>query len=204
MKTVKYLTLAMACLLPGVATAYSLGVAVSDTASQINFSGNHHTHVLSGGVNLYQSGIVRARSRYFNFQEGLGYTADLILDKDFWVATAGVMYNWSVTEKLRISPMLTAGYNPYRDATVISGEAGTGIMQPGIFISYQTGNSRWFANPKSTYFYQDKTWVNQVEMGVDFGFGEAVSVGLKVDFTDASQLTADGSTTSWLRANYKF
>ncbi|WP_394151907.1 hypothetical protein [Vibrio maritimus] len=191
-------------LAPCISTAASFGGAFSETASQINLSNKMGDHVVIGGVNFYESGKKRARTRYFNMQDGLSYTGDIIFDANFTVATAGVMYNISFDSGWIVSPMLAAGYNPYRDPSAVKSENGTAIAQPGLFLQWNHQKGRFYMNPKSTYFNKDKAWVSQLELGADMNIGKQFSAGLKWDWTDKSILTPSGSSTLWLRTNYTF
>ena len=204
MKKVTLFALVSIFMYPCYGFAASLGAAISEKASQVNLAGAFGNHILLGGVNFYESGKTRARTRYLNLQEGMSYTAGFIFDREFTVATAGLMYNIKYDTGLIVSPMLTAGYNPYRDPNSIQGESGTTIVQPGVFIQWTQQAGRLYANPKSTYFKNDDTWVPQLELGGDVNIGKNTTTGIKVDYTGSTKLTGSGSTTFWLRVNYGF
>ncbi|WP_095498625.1 hypothetical protein [Paraferrimonas haliotis] len=84
-----------------------------------------------------------------------------------------------------------------------------GLVQAGVYAMYAFDAGHWlYANPKSTYLFKAKEYVNQVEVGGGFMIAPQASIGFKVEHTmdtkDAIGNKVKADTVTWLQANYYF
>lgn len=142
------------------------------------------------------------RGRYFHVTDGLGFSVDVLGDRNNTTALAGMIYKFQLTDNVMLFPMLSVG-RTFSDETGKETFKST-VYQAGLYGMYAFDAGHWlYANPKTTYVQQSKEWVTQVEIGGGFMVSDAVSVGFKVDHTAESQFSKQ-DTVGWLQANYYF
>lgn len=186
----------------------TVGVSRSGDATQLN-------GMLGFGSNIFQLDLGVAdkktsdgkldynyRGRYFHVTDGLGFSVDVLGDRNSTTALAGMIYKFQITDNIMLFPMLSVG----RTAADQAGKQTfkSTVYQAGLYGMYAFDAGHWlYANPKSTYVQQAKEWVPQVEVGGGYMVTDAVSVGFKVEHTaETKYLKKD--TTGWLQANYYF
>ncbi|MBY6196080.1 hypothetical protein [Vibrio hangzhouensis] len=186
----------------------TVGISRSGDATQLN-------GMLGLGNNIFQLDLGVAdkktsdgkidynyRGRYFHVTDGLGFSVDVLGDRNSTTALAGMIYKFQVTDNVMLFPMLSVGRTS-SDETGKETFKST-IYQAGLYGMYAFDAGHWlYANPKTSYVQQSKEWVPQVEIGGGFMVSDAVSVGFKVDHTAESQFSRQ-DTVGWLQANYYF
>jgi hypothetical protein len=186
----------------------TLGVSRSGDATQLN-------GMLGMGNNIFQLDLGIAdkktsegklyynyRGRYFHVTDGLGFSVDVLGDRNSTTALAGMIYKFQVTDNVMLFPMLSVGRTAADEAGKQTFKST--VYQAGLYGMYAFDAGHWlYANPKSTYVQQAKEWVPQVEIGGGYMVSDVVSVGFKVEHTaETKYLKKD--TTGWLQANYYF
>lgn len=201
----------------------TVGISRSGDATQLN-------GMLGLGNNIFQLDLGVAdkktsdgkidynyRGRYFHVTDGLGFSVDVLGDRNSTTALAGMIYKFQLTDNVLLFPMLSVGrtsadwkelgtnWNPGRaDLYIRDREFDSNLYQVGLYGMYAFDAGHWlYANPKTSYVQQSKEWVPQVEIGGGFMVSDAVSVGFKVDHMAESQFSKQ-DTVGWLQANYYF
>ncbi|MEX0334984.1 hypothetical protein [Vibrio tubiashii] len=156
------------------------------------------------------------RGRYFHVSDGLGYSVDVLGGADNTTVLGGAIYKMQMTDNITIFPMLSAGYSASKDGKNKTGlKKDSSLVQAGVYGMYGFDGGHWlYANPKSTYHTEGKTFINQIEVGGGYMVADKVSVGFKVEHTgEIKGTTANGignggkiksDTVTWLQANYYF
>lgn len=206
----------------------TLGASRSNNATQIN-------GMYGAGSNIFQLDLTRAdksgdisyRGRYFHVTDGLGYSVDVIGDKDSTAALGGIIYKIPLTDNVSIFPMLSAGVikekDTYTTKVVRDGKGGYALnttknnngdtlIQGGLFALYAFDAGHWlYANPKVTRTFDAKATIPQIELGGGYMVTESVSVGFKIEHTGkfdsgkgAQRVAVKADTVSWFQANYYF
>ncbi|GLS83586.1 hypothetical protein [Paraferrimonas haliotis] len=201
----------------------TLGVSASKDATQIN-------GMYGAGANIFQLDVTRqnksgefsGRGRYFRVTDGLGFSVDVLGDKHSRTALGGLIYKFQVTDNIMIFPMLSAGATSAKGIHAVPELYGNnakaddstkwetqGLVQAGVYAMYAFDAGHWlYANPKSTYLFKAKEYVNQVEVGGGFMIAPQASIGFKVEHTmdtkDAIGNKVKADTVTWLQANYYF
>ncbi len=186
----------------------TLGVSRSGDATQLN-------GMLGMGNNIFQLDLGIAdkktsegkldynyRGRYFHVTDGLGFSVDVLGDRNSTTALAGMIYKFQVTDNVMLFPMLSVGRTAADEAGKQTFKST--VYQAGLYGMYAFDAGHWlYANPKSTYVQQAKEWVPQVEIGGGYMVSDVVSVGFKVEhIAETKYLKKD--TKGWLQANYYF
>ncbi|GEM78605.1 hypothetical protein [Vibrio superstes] len=190
----------------------SLGVSASEDSTQLN-------GMIGLGSNIFQldlgvdnkSGDMNYRGRYFHVTDGLGYSVDVLGDKDNTTALAGAIYKFQVTDNIMLFPMASVGYTT-SDAVEGEGErkakSESALGQLGLYGMYGFDAGHWiYANPKATYHEQSKEWIPQIEVGGGYMILDNASIGAKVEYTGESSkknLVKKEDTVAWLQASYYF
>ncbi|RKF18095.1 hypothetical protein DBZ36_12730 [Alginatibacterium sediminis] len=178
----------------------TLGVSASKDTTQLN-------GMMGLGANIFQldlgadnkKGDVNYRGRYFHVTDGLGYSVDVLGDKNSTTALAGMIYKFQVTDNISIFPMASLGYTD----TKAKGANST-LAQAGVYAMYGFDDGHWvYANPKTTYHVKNKQFINQVEVGGGLMVADKVSVGAKIEYT-AKYGNQPEDTVAWIQANYYF
>ena len=151
------------------------------------------------------------RMRYFKVNDGLGYSVDVLGDRNSTTALAGVMYKFQVSDNISVFPMLNVGRTSIKDDAqlpILPREetySSSNLAQAGVYAMYAFNSGHWlYVNPKATYVAAVKDTVTQVEMGGGFMVADNMSVGFKVDYTAKGGMMAEDDTTTWVQANYYF
>ncbi|MDN2480847.1 hypothetical protein [Vibrio agarivorans] len=146
------------------------------------------------------------RGRYFHVTEGLGYSVDVLGDKDSTTGLAGVIYKMDITDNISLFPMASVGYTSAKDDKGAKSESA--LAQAGLYGMYAFDSGHWvYANPKATYHEQSKEWLPQFEVGAGYMIMDNASIGTKVEYTAESSkkgLVKESDTVAWLQANYYF
>ncbi|CAM4393777.1 hypothetical protein [Vibrio agarivorans] len=186
----------------------TLGVSASKDTTQLN-------GMMGLGSNIFQvdlgfdnkSGDVNYRGRYFHVTDGLGYSVDVLGDKNSTTALAGAIYKFQVTDNIMLFPMGSVGYTKSKDS-ISSVKSESALGQVGLYGMYGFDAGHWiYANPKATYHAQSKEWLPQVEIGGGYMLFNNASIGAKVEYTGESSkkgLSVKEDTVGWLQANYYF
>jgi|GEM_PF-5373477 len=180
----------------------TLGVSASHDVTQLNGMMGMGSNIFSVDLGRQnKNGGMNYRGRYFHVTDGLGFSVDILGDKDNTTALAGAIYKFQLSDNISLFPMLSAGYT--RSDT--NGEkVGSTLAQVGVYGMYGFDAGHWiYANPKSTYHVKGKESVDQVEMGGGFMLLENVSVGGKIEHTAKGKAHAE-DTVTWLQANHYF
>jgi len=191
----------------------TLGVSASNDNIQLN-------SMMGVGSNIYQldigrhndSGDYNYRGRFFHVTEGLGYSADIIGDKDTTTGLAGIIYKMQLTDNISVFPMASVGYTSTKKDDIETADIGTNanddtsLGQAGIYAMYGFDAGHWvYVNPKTTYKVEQKEFINQIEVGAGFMVADNISVGTKVEFTAKNaELGMKEDTVAWVQANIYF
>ncbi|GDY24870.1 hypothetical protein AHAT_07600 [Agarivorans sp. Toyoura001] len=197
------------------ATFSSVGVSRSSDRTQLNSTfgwgaGNMIFADLGAGDKKDAEGKIDYdyRLRYFKVNDGLGYSVDVMGDRNTTTAMAGGMYKFDVTNNISLFPMLYGGYmsskvemqtddgkEKFKDST---------LVQAGLYAMYAFDDGHWlYANPKATYITRAKDYVPQIEVGGGYMVLDNVSVGFKVEHTADSKVSKK-DTVTWLQASMYF
>ncbi|GEA59476.1 hypothetical protein [Vibrio comitans] len=186
----------------------SLGVSASENSTQLN-------GMIGLGSNIFQldlgvdnkSGDMNYRGRYFHVTDGLGYSVDVLGDKDNTTALAGAIYKFQATDNIMLFPMASIGYTT-SDAADGKAKSESALGQLGLYGMYGFDAGHWiYANPKATYHEQSKEWIPQIEVGGGYMILDNASIGAKVEYTGESSkknLVNKEDTVAWLQASYYF
>lgn len=186
----------------------TLGVSTSENSTQLN-------GMIGLGSNIFQldlgidnkSGDMNYRGRYFHVTDGLGYSLDVLGDKDNTTALAGAIYKFQATDKITLFPMASVGYTT-SDAKDGQPKSESALGQLGVYGMYGFDAGHWvYANPKATYHEQSKEWIPQIEVGGGYMILDNASIGAKIEYTGEStkkNLVNKEDTVAWLQANYYF
>ncbi len=182
----------------------TLGVSGSKDATQVNGMIGLGSNIFSLDIGRQnKGGELNYRGRYFHVTDGLGYSVDVLGDKDNTTALAGAIYKMQINDNISIFPMLSAGYTHSKDSVTAEKE-GSALGQAGVYAMYGFDAGHWiYANPKTTYHVKSKEFINQVEIGGGLMVADAVSIGAKVEHTAKGKSHA-ADTVTWLQANYYF
>ncbi|NKF50771.1 hypothetical protein G3R49_09330 [Shewanella sp. WXL01] len=202
----------------------TLGVSASKDNTQIN-------GMYGAGANIFQldltfknkdgentardgkAGDLSGRARYFHVTDGLGYSVDVIGDQNNQTVLGGMIYKFQVSDNVMVFPMLSVGGTQAKrfddDANKYTNKYDrSGLAQAGVYAMYAFDAGHWlYANPKSTYHFKSKEFINQIEVGGGFMLAPQLSAGFKVEYTGEVK-TEHGKmkedTVAWLQANYYF
>lgn len=192
----------------------TLGVSASENVTQLN-------GMMGLGSNIFQldistdnkTGDLSGRGRYFHVTDGLGYSVDVIGDKDNQTVLGGVIYKWQVNDNVSVFPMLSVGATQSKrfdeNGKATKKYDSSNLVQAGVYAMYGFDAGHWvYANPKTTYHVKNEAFINQVEVGGGYMLMDNVSVGAKVEYTDAIKDKLGNKTKSdtvgWIQANYYF
>ncbi|MCL9774146.1 hypothetical protein [Vibrio methylphosphonaticus] len=190
----------------------TLGLSRSGDATQIN-------GMLGFGANIFQLDVGVAdkktvddkiaynyRARYFHVTDGLGFSVDVLGDRDSTTALAGMIYKFEITDNFLLFPMLSIGrtHVDEKNTHAVTDKQDSNIYQAGLYGMYAFDARHWlYANPKSTYVQRASEWLTQIEVGGGYMVTDSVSVGFKVEHTAESDISRK-DTTGWVQANYYF
>ncbi|BEU04357.1 hypothetical protein OAG1_31570 [Agarivorans sp. OAG1] len=148
------------------------------------------------------------RVRYFKVNDGLGYSVDVVGDRNTTTALVGGMYKFDITKNISLFPMLYGGYMkskldmPIKDSNETFKDSS--LVQGGLYAMYAFDDGHWlYANPKATYVSRAKDFVPQIEVGGGYMINSNMSVGFKVDHTAESKISKK-DTVGWLQASVYF
>ena len=115
------------------------------------------------------------RLRYFKVTDGLGYSVDVVGDRNSTTALAGAIYKFQVNDNISIFPMLSVGRTSIKDDVQLPAlplnetYSSSNLAQAGVYAMYGFDAGHWvYVNPKATYIAAVKDTVTQVEMGGGF------------------------------------
>lgn len=195
----------------------TVGVSRADGQTQLNgMMGFDGGHIISADLGVADKKTAddkvdyNYRLRYFKVNDGLGYSVDVLGDRESTTALAGVMYKFQVTDNISVFPMLNVGRTSIKDDVqlpilpVDESYSNSNLAQAGVYAMYGFDAGHWlYVNPKATYVAKAKETVTQVEMGGGFMVSDNVSLGFKIEHTAATNLTPK-DTTSWIQASVYF
>lgn len=188
----------------------TVGTSVSENTTQLNGMMGLGSNIFSLDLGVAnkdngntEKGDLSYRGRYFHVTDGLGYSVDILGDKDNTTALAGAIYKFQVTDNISIFPMLSAGYTNTK-APKGGDESESALGQAGIYAMYGFDAGHWiYANPKSTYHVESKEFINQLEVGGGYMVLDNVSIGAKLEHT-AKVGERPEDTVGWIQANIYF
>ncbi|WP_406609293.1 hypothetical protein [Agarivorans sp. JK6] len=197
------------------ATFSSLGISRSNERTQLNGTygwgaGNMIFADLGAADKKDQQGKIDFdyRVRYFKVNDGLGYSVDVVGDRNTTTALVGGMYKFDITKNISLFPMLYGGYMkskldmPIKDSSETFKDSS--LVQGGLYAMYAFDDGHWlYANPKATYVSRAKDFVPQIEVGGGYMINSNVSVGFKIDHTAESKISKK-DTVGWLQASVYF
>ncbi|MDO6762595.1 hypothetical protein [Agarivorans sp. 1_MG-2023] len=197
------------------ATFSSLGVSRSNDRTQINSTfgwGAGHMIFADLGAADKKDADNKVdfdyRLRYFKVNDGLGYSVDVMGDRNTTTALVGGMYKFDITPNISLFPMLYAGKMsskidmPIKDSTETFKDSN--LVQGGLYAMYAFDDGHWlYANPKATYVSRAKDFIPQIEVGGGYMVLDNVSVGFKVEHTADSKVSKK-DTVGWLQASMYF
>ncbi|MEH6451822.1 MAG: hypothetical protein V7782_02160 [Psychromonas sp.] len=188
----------------------TVGTSVSENTTQLNGMMGLGSNIFSLDLGVAnkdnggnEKGDLSYRGRYFHVTDGLGYSVDVLGDKNSTTALAGAIYKFQVTDNISVFPMLSAGYTK-TDTPKGENKNESGLGQVGIYAMYGFDAGHWvYVNPKSTYHIESKEFINQVEAGGGIMVLDNVSVGAKLEYTAKSDYIPE-DTVGWIQANVYF
>lgn len=147
------------------------------------------------------------RVRYFKVNDGLGYSLDVIGNRNITTTLAGAIYKIELTPNISVFPMLYGGYMDSKHDIAVEGKSSfknSALVQGGLYAMYGFDAGHWlYANPKATYITRAKEFVPQIEIGGGYMVTDYASIGFKVEHT-ADNKVSKKDTVSWLQASYYF
>ncbi|MGY5453015.1 hypothetical protein ACVFI8_19060 [Agarivorans sp. MS3-6] len=194
----------------------TVGLSASENTTQLNGMAGFGKNIFSLDLARdNKSGDLNYRGRYFHVTDGLGYSVDVLGDKDSTTALAGAIYKMQLNDNISIFPMASLGYTSGNKSNVPDIELasndkqqqeGSTLGQLGIYAMYAFDNGNWlYANPKSTYHVRHNEFINQIEMGGGIMVTDYASVGAKVEYTaENKNLRLQADTVVWLQGNVYF
>ncbi|GAL26095.1 hypothetical protein JCM19239_4950 [Vibrio variabilis] len=205
----------------------TLGVSRTNNATQINGMYGAGSNIFQLDVTRADNGDLSGRGRYFHVTDGLGYSVDILGDKDTATVLGGMIYKFQVSDNVMLFPMLSAGVSKAKSTTrtdVVLDNRGEPtvkttkynnddtLLQGGLYALYAFDAGHWlYANPKVTRTFNGKATIPQIEIGGGYMVTDSASVGFKVEHTGKFDTTSNGyrqaiaqDTVSWLQANYYF
>lgn len=147
------------------------------------------------------------RARYFNVDKdnGFGWSVDAIgsygKDMSSNGLLAGLVQKFEITDNIMLVPMLAAGV-VYADDKTNHQKDSTWVAQPGLYALYAFDAGHWlYANPKSTYVHEAKSWSAELELGGGYMTSDCTSVGFKYETSRFKGITDE---KGWFNAYYYF
>ncbi len=192
----------------------SVGVSASEDVTQINGMMGVDSNIYQLDVNRHnKTGDLSGRGRFFHVTDGLGYSVDLVGDENNQTLLGGLIYKWKVNDNISVFPMLSVGATQSKQFDD-NGKAtkkydSSGLVQAGVYAMYGFDSGHWvYANPKSTYHQKSEAFINQVEVGGGYMLLDNVSIGAKVEYTDAYKdkwgHKTKADSVGWIQLNYYF
>ncbi|WP_375750783.1 hypothetical protein [Vibrio sp. HN007] len=185
-----------------------LGIQGSDDAYQAVgvFGFGEHIASFDLGKNT-KTDSLDYRARYFNVDKdsGFGWSVDVLGSKGDKANSnglmAGLVQKIQVTDNIIMVPMLAAGKVSGEDKT-LNAKSSSWVAQPGLYAMYAFDAGHWlYANPKSTYVHDAKSWSAELELGGGYMTSDNTSVGFKYE---TSRFKGATDSKGWLNAYFYF